>query len=348
MRHWFGRVLRAWRVVLFALICVSGITLGLVWHFAAGSDIPALTSHEPLTIDVWESDPTVPVDVYAETYPGTKGADPGQPVTFVELFLSVEKPTSVVVMANQQTDDSGRHPTETFTRVSDDLSSPTNRGGRQWGHIYQLPLPTLPGAVAAPLATFDTDSTLLQISSQAVNARLPAIETLESGNFTTPRAGLVDTTSAGLAGDLEPVTLRPTATFTEALAPENYPLQDWSDAKGRGVRAVFWEPQTIRSSVSISGVASSLTDKSIRVNVPSDGTVQGADFIWQGGYSLSPVLDAVSLDADAQNANYDFLSGIAFATAAAALIALLQERRAREKSHAARRSRCGRPSPPHE
>jgi hypothetical protein len=66
-------------------------------------------------------------------------------------------------------------------------------------------------------------------------------------------------------------------------------------------------------------------DDDLVTNFPSSGTTDGYAFSWQGGIDLAPELRAVAHDLEDHSENDDFLSGIAFAIAAAAAVALAQE-----------------------
>ncbi len=87
---------------------------------------------------------------------------------------------------------------------------------------------------------------------------------------------------------------------------------------------LYWETRT-QVTEALAGAQSNLADARIDSILSPDGQFQGDSYVWTGTGSLEPSISATNINAAEIQGNYNFLSGIAFATAAAAAIALLQE-----------------------
>jgi hypothetical protein len=88
---------------------------------------------------------------------------------------------------------------------------------------------------------------------------------------------------------------------------------------------VYFSPGNVISETVLLDGESHLADSQVNSIVPGDYQVHGADLLWQANGPLEPSISTTKISYLEQRSAYDFYSGIAFATAAAALIALLQE-----------------------
>jgi hypothetical protein len=87
---------------------------------------------------------------------------------------------------------------------------------------------------------------------------------------------------------------------------------------------LYWQA-TIQATEVLTGAKSILAGSSIDSVLPPDGNLEGDSYVWEGAGLLEPTLTATNMNATESQSNYDFLSGIFFATAAAAAIAFIQE-----------------------
>lgn len=87
----------------------------------------------------------------------------------------------------------------------------------------------------------------------------------------------------------------------------------------------YFVPIVLHTTEELDNVATQLSNSQIGLDVPSSGTVAADNFRWSGREDLEAKLSATDFDALDRRDNDAFLSGIAFALAAAALIAWLQE-----------------------
>jgi hypothetical protein len=87
---------------------------------------------------------------------------------------------------------------------------------------------------------------------------------------------------------------------------------------------LYWQA-AIQATEVLTGAKSILAGSSIDSVLPPDGNLEGDSYVWEGAGLLEPTLTATNMNATESQGNYDFLSGIFFATAAAAAIAFIQE-----------------------
>ncbi len=111
------------------------------------------------------------------------------------------------------------------------------------------------------------------------------------------------------------------STF-DAVSPteRDYPTQPL-------VGAPFFVPTDISTNELVLGGSELLRDSQTNSMVPSDAQERGDDLLWQATGALQPSISTTAIDYLETRSAHDFYAGIAFAVAAAAIIALLQERR---------------------
>jgi hypothetical protein len=104
----------------------------------------------------------------------------------------------------------------------------------------------------------------------------------------------------------------------------------------------FMTPNTIATSavLEVPSGEKHLVDYHVDSVSPTNGSLQGTSYDWTGGQSMEPTLTASDPAANQSRADDQFLAGVAFAVAAAAVIALVQElprklRRSRRSNKAA-------------
>lgn len=90
------------------------------------------------------------------------------------------------------------------------------------------------------------------------------------------------------------------------------------------MRNLYWNPEKLITEERVVGIGEKISGWNIS-DTPANGISGGGDYIWQGDYGLAGTLTAINPSAAESRASDEFYSGIALATAAAALIALLQE-----------------------
>src|SRR5207247_2481884 len=87
---------------------------------------------------------------------------------------------------------------------------------------------------------------------------------------------------------------------------------------------LFWQPEKLTTTETIEGLGE-LPNARLDVVAPFNGAATSDRFSWTGSYGLSGVLVATDRGLQDKLANDEFLSGVALATSAAAVVALVQE-----------------------
>ena len=90
-------------------------------------------------------------------------------------------------------------------------------------------------------------------------------------------------------------------------------------------RTIFYEPSNLQTSERLSPIEEWLSRSDIQINQPQTGTLENGAFVWRGTNGLAPVLRLVDRSAAERRGQDEFFLGIALATAAAVLVALVQE-----------------------
>lgn len=93
---------------------------------------------------------------------------------------------------------------------------------------------------------------------------------------------------------------------------------------GRHLQTVYWQPASLTTTEILEDVGSEMEDSTINSIVP-DGSLQGHNFVWQGGYSLEPTMSLTNQDAAASHSDWVFFSGIAFGVAAGTGVGFIQQ-----------------------
>jgi len=87
---------------------------------------------------------------------------------------------------------------------------------------------------------------------------------------------------------------------------------------------LWWVGKTVTLTEIMAGAQSSLADSRVDAVLPSNGSLQGGNYVWKGTGSLAPTISATKINTAVSQSNNAFLAGVFFAMAAAAAIALLQ------------------------
>ena len=173
---------------------------------------------------------------------------------------------------------------------------------------------------------------------QKVKFNLPSSSFLETkGTLVVrlPTVGLQDdlgsmffgspTIPAGFAGgalDIDPAYLKPGRPL-HSESPADY------DVTGNDVGVIYAPPNTgkFQSAVFFTDTTYGMAGAQIQANSPSNGVFKDQSFQWVStdAFGLAPYLSLVQPAALDQRSSDDFLSGIFLASAAAAVIAFLQE-----------------------
>ncbi|SDO56724.1 hypothetical protein SAMN04515671_1355 [Nakamurella panacisegetis] len=327
------RFLKVWRPIVFGGLFVASTTFGLAWHFTAKSQIPTLSAAEPLRIEAWASDPTVPIRIQVEVVPhlyATGISESSEDSALETLSVQAERPVDVLIITNRQDRPQYSGP-QVQTKPKFQRSADWNHidAARdiedQWAYVAHIAGGFKQFDESSIVGDFDGEPGAVYSTTDAFNARMPEIADNEFGNPYRPAYAF------GPESKTDDVSqLTGPEPGGDHIVPNDFALSHWPISGPPyptiNPRVLFWEPQALTSSELLVGASDALVRKSIRDSGQPSGVLQGGEFTWQGTYSLRPSLEAVSPEADDRHSRLDFLSGVALATAAAAFIALVQER----------------------
>ena len=304
-----------WRAGAFAAVAVISAVAGLLWH--AGADRPTkldASPQPPLRLGIYESDHKVPLDVHLDI----TSQGPGWQVQ-VLLTFEARRPTPVNLILTSNT------PPNPDARP---IQLPTGHGGtaadRYLVPVFDGDQDDDAAFVNVPVATFTLSRDDVSRTSDVIKAQLPSIATGEDNSLSQPLFGLIGTAGARTEPDGEHLFGRSQMQWDAASSFDGSDL-DWDLTGGRPFAVRYFQPQHLTTTETLAGLGDQLSDSDIRVDIPSNGLIDSAGFIWQGSYGLSPRLLAVSRSSEDRQDQEEFLSGIALATAAAATVALIQE-----------------------
>ncbi|MGH3162187.1 MAG: hypothetical protein ACRDOC_09915 [Streptosporangiaceae bacterium] len=296
-----------WRAYALAGIFLFFAIAGLILHLASrgfGEDASA-GSGPPFLLGIYTQSPSQPIRIGVELYYNHDG-------TFVDVFLNALPRDNVIMLSTQQDIGQGKeksrfkklnHPSgpESYYRYYAKATGEPVLSGDQRGYV---------------VATFKVPASTLTIKPHEIFARLPLVGQDEDATQYVPTVAAADTEQEMY---LNP-TLRPGYNISDRT-PSHYRI---SNQIGTAVQNLYWNPENLITEERILGVGERISGWNIS-DSPSGGLVDAGNFIWRGDYGLAGLLTAIDPSAAGSRDADEFFSGIALATAAAALIALLQE-----------------------
>ena len=296
-----------WRGYALVAIFLISVGAGLIWHFAS-SGLEAGNSADsgpPFLLGVYTQSPKQPIKIELDLYYNARG-------TFVDVFLNAPPNDNILVLSTQQDVALGKDKPPSFKKLHHS-DGPVN----YFYYSQATGGPPLPqdqrGYV---IASFKVPNSTLISKPDEVMARLPLVGPYEDATQYQPEAAIINT-DAG-------VYLNPTLNARHKISdrtPAHYTILD---QPGSTVRNLYWNPEKLITEERVVGIGEKISGWNIS-DTPANGISGAGDYIWQGDYGLAGTLTAINPSAEESRASDEFYSGIALATAAAALIALLQE-----------------------
>ncbi len=110
-------------------------------------------------------------------------------------------------------------------------------------------------------------------------------------------------------------------------------------------QTAFYDAQNLTTTESIDGLQSDLQKSAIDSDLPGDGTLEGADFVWQEDGPVEGYLTATELSATANQDRWQFAAGIAVGICVSSAVAFAQDPQAGALLSALRPRRRRRRSP---
>lgn len=304
MRSW-------WRSCTFVLILLTASILGFAAHRAAEPEDRLAFRGPPVSIDVYTEDPDQKINLTATVNHIIEEAHNGQPAKdrFV-IMVEVNGDASGLLLVSSTQDSEGDgilyRPVTYFGRPAFAYYvGHAGDGNRRVADGHSL-----------SVGWFDMPEEDVTSTADGLTANMPALAPAESGNLSYPLFGISD----ALDNDAKLVQVDG-ATLPQDAFGSRDPTK-FGFKKGA---ALFWEPNHLTTEERLSNVGYEMGDATVDVNLPATGTLQGNDFVWSGQLGLSPELSTTKRSAATRRSLYEFYSGIALASGAAALLALIQE-----------------------
>jgi len=332
---------KGWRSVFLFGVTVALVLLGFAfWRAAAvGREDASLEADTPQLLGVFSTYPNTIIHVTAEVF-WSDAAGPGR-LPYEEVYVSATAP---------------RAPSSTFILITSSVQPGITSGPP--GHIHFMPDPLFRSAVfhgdtgsfpvpesheyvaALPLSYVTQYSRIEQSQYGSIVGRfeLPQVTQESHGSFFAhlPDIG-IDT------GSFDPLPYlfgeRSTSSQPEQLVedPElkdlrNYPYTGYASSDpseyqappGQRLQTAYWQPASLTTTEILEDAKPELDNAGVNSIVP-DGSLQGDNYVWQGGGFLEPTMSLTNEDAAASHSTWIFFSGIAFGVAAGTLVAFIQE-----------------------
>jgi hypothetical protein len=343
---------KGWRIVAFLLIGLAMIALGFHYKGLAdpGAESRRFAAVAPQEIDIFVSNAGMSVTAEASIYRFPAFAVPGRPVPRSplneDLDMSVKIPASVkagslLILTNI--------PGEIGDENLEGCKSPPGKNQYNCGS-YRLSATSsrigkysdIPGgpsgiyyAYTVSVRLAKRHSTATEISSGSfpsmlfspIPADLQGTRAFIFGHL--PSVGAIDASMRNSGLDI----------FAESYGTSTPQIRDIKidatsdmfvlvnnklEGSHGGPATIFNAPDHFSIKETQASLASLLANQQVNHMAPA-GVISGQDYIWRGNGYLSPIFQVTNLTVAAGESNSAFLSGIFFAVAGAAAIALVQE-----------------------
>lgn len=334
-----GHRLQNWKCILFIIFAIVSALLG--WQFKREAKPPADSVTGPsVTISLYTTDPKAKADLAVNIVPSFIDSTSGkhmQALADVHLSITPSQPGSnvswIVLIGPNLPLDLNSPLTSTLTAI------PVKAGNLKESYT---------ASYVFAYGDLNDLKRMKEQESSVVNATFPGIEPVVGVDIP---AGVVTETNGNLSASLPRVgpqvdnitlavplivetslsTKRPVSAtlypkeVNQASGPASLdPAHYMANVPG-ALPTKFYDPQVINTAEQIMGAGQYLRNSQAAPMVPPDGQVRGNDLLWKSNGSLQPTVKTTSIDEAERRSSLDFYSGIALATAAAALIAALQE-----------------------
>jgi hypothetical protein len=314
-----------WRAVALALVLGVCVVLGLSWHVSARStDLSSQglgMGRFDLDVAVFTENARITLSIDSKTFTHSNHS-------FTNVSLEPSEPTRLLIVSSHAP-----------SRILASRSNDTVRVGDQYLTVVprNYSPPTVRGSSTDVLLRFDSPERSVSERHGVVVINLPAFETA-IGADSYPTYGFASRHAVPAVSEIYADPRPRTGVATGETNPRAYvgslPIrQDLRPSTGshpstpRVMRALFWAPHSVKIADVATDAARTLSGVQIQTTNPFAPTTDAGDVVWRTTTSnLSPPrLVAVSRELQESKQRDEFLSGIALATGAAALIALLQE-----------------------
>jgi hypothetical protein len=310
-RRWKSR----WRPWFFLAALIAATWLGFLFHSWAREPTPASPTDNRSQLSLWffSAQRGAHVAMTLVIHPRSEGSD-------AALYVRDLSGEPFVLLSSENDidlNDSDRTAFHKFHRLPE-----SNGGGRLYNFFYYSRGldPATQTATGDLIADFAIPPSSVNDEATSMQFNLPTLAPSETGDDFFPFLGAVG------KGTSE----RPPQIFLD-LAPRvkglsSHRSTDYKSSHSSATLSdVFWEPALLSATETVRDVGGKLDRSRVLVANPSEYILESGNVSWHGSFDLQPFMVTETRSAADSRDRWDFLSGVAFATAAAALIAFFQE-----------------------
>jgi len=298
------------RVVGFALVLFASLALGGFWTIDSNTDLPAVRGTPPV-FDVFTQDPSQDITLRVFVSPAGDHYRAQLAVT----SASVDKPlgTLLFVSTIPGGDRSG------LPQFYRDDSQALAGIGTIYASVQTIGVPPPDHNDAIGVGAFDLPAGLVNGDEDKINFAGVGVGGLIRSELPVPVFGTV----SSAVSDHESLVIRPKAAPGKVSDPLD--AASYLSPSGQPLHRAYFVARHLTAEVQLTPGKVDVADVDIRRNEPSTAVIDGSIVTWTAPDFVFPSFAAVSHSLEDSAHREEFLSGVAFATGAAALVALLQE-----------------------
>jgi hypothetical protein len=305
-----------WRSFSFGVVVIVSMIAGLLWHkwAAAPTDEVQPTYTPNLRVEVYSSEPDTVLNVMLDVAIWDLQDD--YRVENGHAYLKIEPPAKgdVLVLVSS--------PKAITNSRFVELAEQPGTSSALYGLLVSSSNLKAAGnraPAALNLGYFEIPRESFVLTKDLFSARLPVVGGDELVVNDRPQFGIGET------GRHDILSIRQVNYFPSKLNSAKNKPNRWTVEAGEPAKEVFWKPGHLNVAETLDVDGFRYENAILKSFLPSDGHVDGSKAFWRGEDGMTPELVAVGRDLEERRSRDEFLSGVALATGAAALIALVQE-----------------------
>ena len=343
--HESNRWVKGWRSVFLFGVTIVLVLLGLIfWRASAsGEENPYLETGPPQVIGVYSTDPYARIHLTTElTWHTAGGLDASLRIPSEKIYVSVTGPrlnSSSAILISTNID-------PTFGLGN--LLTPDPYFKRALIYNDESPFSILNSGMYVTVQTLEEikqDNGLRLLQSppgyMVGTVVLPRLTQESRGSFF---AHLPDIGFDGLSVDQLPdfISLGGSSAQSEKLIENPIPKNTneifsstvgyassnpstYSAPPGQTLGKVYWQPASLTTTEILDDVQSELDTSTVNNIEPSNGQLQGDNYVWEGTGPLEPTMSITNQNAAASHSDWAFRSGVVFGVAAGTGVAFVQD-----------------------
>ena len=342
--HESNRWIKGWRSVFLFGVTIVLVLLGLIfWHASApGEENPYLEAGPPQVIGVYSTDPYARIHLTTElTWHNAGGLDESLRLPFEEIYVSVTGPqlnSSSDILISTNIDP---------TIGLGNQIEPDPHFKRALIYNDKSPYSILNSGMYVTIQTLkeiEQDNELLILQSpygyKVGTVVLPRLTQESRGSFF---AHLPDVGFDGLSIDQfpslislggsseqseklieNPLPKNPNEIFSTVGYASSHP-STYNAPPGQRLGQAYWQPASLTTTEILDDVQSELDTSTVNNIEPSNGQLQGDNYVWEGTGPLEPTMSITNQNAAASHSDWAFRSGVVFGVAAGTSVAFVQD-----------------------